>query len=183
MEIRTFKNGEKLPKRIKEEVIDLYIFIFSLPPWEEKWERNEVKEKLEKDFQGENSFLTILEKDGKVVGFSWGKIIKAKEIKERVKRALGIEVNLELNEEEFVLYYDEIAIDPKSRLGLKSLRMVGDPGSRLAEEIGVKKTIFWSSPKSVIVKIVMKILGFKVIKEIDNEIIFLQGKIAKKAKV
>lgn len=62
------------------EVIDLYIEVFSKPPWNEKWEKQWVEDRIQWITSMPNSQSIVGEKENKIIGaaFGFGKPYKGK---------------------------------------------------------------------------------------------------------
>ncbi len=156
-------SGTNIPKPILESLILAYQEIFAEPPWNEKWERKQVLEKIEKDLSQETSFLSVLLSGNgdKVLGFAWGDIVDSSEVPHRASSALNtdkvIEVKLPSTQ---VLYFDELALTKEGSGGPDPIKHLFKMGLDHGIRHGADSTIFWSTPESRIVPIV-KMIGYE----------------------
>ncbi len=176
---RIFFEGN-IPLKIKDALIDCYIEIFSEAPWYEKWSRESVSLKIEKDLRQKDSFLVVYLLGEEVAGFSWGAIIDKKDIVTRATDAIGTsKCSLFLDKKERrVLYCDEFAIAAKGRRGIDPVRFILRKFLEYAHNKGVKETIFWSTPASKIVPLA-KTMGYEECGKADingKRIVFLVNK-------
>lgn len=176
-----------LPETGINDLITTYIEIFSEPPWNEKWTFAEVLYRLQQEVAfTKDSFLAILagdEKKTKTGGFSWGAIVKAESLQQRIALSLGINPDslvelinvLKRRSVSRILYFDEFAVAKSFRGKVWPIRFLLKAGLKVSCRNGVNKTMFWSTPESKITALAMY-MGYepiyrKMIK--GKEIVFL----------
>jgi hypothetical protein len=163
--------NELPPEALLKKLIETYIEVYALPPWNEKWKPEKVKAKLQAEVSG--GILVLLWKEGMVAGFSWGAIITPQEVIPRVVASFP-----ELNEEEAkrglerllpllpprIFYWDEIALLPPFRKGLEPLRLLILPPLQFAWKNRIRVVLFRTTPAAKIVPLA-RFMGFEKIFE------------------
>lgn len=174
--------ADNIPEHIKIELVKCYQQVFSEEPWLEDWSEDDVLSKLKNDLAGDPmSFLVTYSKDDKVQGFSWGSIIPGRDIVSRASKALNIEadqIDIRVPAKNKVLYCDEFAISKNARKGTEPVRNILKKFLMYGHSVGVKATIFWSTPDSKIVPLA-SYMGYKYCGSTfnrGNKIIFLLNK-------
>lgn len=163
---RGFFVFSRLPTKtlLRSGLIRAYQQIFSQPPWEENWSEEKVLAKIEREIRIRGrSFLVLMAgtKEWPVAGFSWGAIVPLSAVEKRIASALGVDPKglvediLRERRVKELVYFDELAILPSFRGGLEPLRGLVRPGLELGYAQGIKQTLFWSTPESKIVPLVL----------------------------
>jgi len=174
--IKNFNNEDKVviqskPIELKEEIVKAFQQVFSEPPWFEKWEREAVLAKINKELSG-NSFLVVLRGNeiSPVAGFCWGKILRIDGIENHVGLALGarpkgleeVLKGLQRNEDDRVLYFHEFALLRQFRRGADPVKNLLIPGLQFGLKEGVIRTLFWTTPESKIFNLA-RYMGYREI--------------------
>lgn len=164
----------KLPeKETTDDLINVFAKIFSEYPWHEKWEKNDVMDKLKEEIEfTNNSFLVIMRGDSSlpVCGFSWGTILPIGLIPSRIEKALKIKdssfedliIFFKKRGVQKITYFDEFAIDSSFRRGINPVRYLLLAGLRKGCENGVHQTMFWTTPESKIMALSV-LMGYEPI--------------------
>lgn len=176
---------QELPTEpLLSDLVVAYQEVFSEPPWNEVWSREEVIDKLRRDLSGDSPFLVLMIKDGLVGGFSWGAILPIEKIESEIKAALqkeptGLEALLRKGKRaQKVVYFHEFAALRRFRKGIDPLRFLLRPGLEMGYEQGVCQTLFWSTSASKIVPLTLY-MGYQSVLKLktrEKEIVFLLNK-------
>lgn len=177
-EYKTFVGGN-IPERIRKSLVEAYIEIFSEPPWCERWTKEEVEKKIEKDLSSPTSFLVLIVKNDVVGGFVWGDIISGNNVLKRAASAMNVreeEVIIHLGKEK-VLYCDEFAILRSARRGITTVRLLLRETLAYGIKNNAPNCIFWSTPESRIVPLA-NTMGYETrgrtrMRDKDIEFLFL----------
>lgn len=176
-----------LPKNeTTDNLIEVFIKIFSEHPWNEKWEKKDVLDKLNEEIKfTNNSFLVIMKGDNllPVCGFSWGAVLAVELLPSRIEKALKISDGSFGNLVTFfnkhgvkkIVYFDEFAIDSSFRRGVNPIRYLLMAGLKLGRKDNVYQTMFWTTPESKIMALSV-LMGYQPILKKNvrgKEIVFM----------
>ncbi len=167
----------QLEGKVLDSLARAYCEIFSEPPWNEKHDKDKVKEKLRREIKnGGRLVLWIDPNCHQVTGFCWGSIINREELLERTVKARyfddpetverTISPVVDLVPPAF-LFLDEIAIKREWRGGLDPIRFLIRPLLYLGYIKGIKEVIFWTSPQSKVASL-SKLFGFEILHRIER---------------
>lgn len=173
-------------KETTDDLIKVFTKIFSEHPWYEKWEKNDVQDKLDEEIKfTNNSFLVIMKGDSilPVCGFSWGAILSVELLPSRIEKALKIADNsfenlvvfLKQRGVQKIIYFDEFAIDSSFRRGITPIRYLLLAGLKMGYKDGVYQTMFWTTPESKIMALSI-LMGYEPILKKDvrgKEVVFM----------
>lgn len=182
---KKFLTFSGLPSSLKflSDLTKTYQKVFADSPWRENWKEKDVINKLKREADNPPFFLVLMQGDEKspIEGFSWGGIVSAKGLENKILPVLGVkpkglEKELQNRGIDKILYFYEIAILPQFRGGLNPLRFLIRPGFELGYRNNVNQALFWSTPMSKIVPLSLY-FGYEIIFRCrdakDHEIIFL----------
>ncbi len=173
---RAYHSFSEIPAWVLDGTAKAYAAIFAEPPWNEKWECQDVAAKIEREVSSSScSFFAVMEGNTEfpVGGFCWGSVIPKGEIFQRVMEAHEISTSLSLDKKikgEKVLFVDEVAILKDFRGGIAPLQFLFRDllEISLTEKIGI---VCWTSKRSKIYPFLLR-FGFCGIEEAED-IIFL----------
>lgn len=175
---KVYKDFSQIPEEVLVGTAKAYSTIFAEPPWNEKWETQEVIAKIEREISSPCSFFTIMEGNTEfpVGGFCWGSVIQKKEIPKRVMEAHAISTDQSLDQVlnrikgEKVLFVDEVALLKDFRGGIAPLQFLFREllEISLTERVGI---ICWTSRESKIYPFLLR-FGFERMGEAED-IVFL----------
>ena len=169
----TFRNFSAIPREVLEGLSVTYAQVFSESPWNETWTQSAVVEKLARELNAEDSFLTVMRGDDTyhIGGFCWGAVVPVRDIRDRVcavreltpQDIACLEAMVKKLRASKVLYVDELAIAVSFRGGIGGIFLLSLPFLRLAvkRRLGV---LCWSTEESRISPI-LRGYKFKVIGE------------------